>query len=158
VRADAFRAEAARADALRAIEALPGIVRVSPNAQSGSLLIEYEVGLAVPEHICEAIAAAAGLAGVVDAATDPADRVPPARVLVSAVRGLNEVARELTGGRADLSDLVPAAMTAAAAYSFARSKHERMPRWDNLLWWSYGMFLDWHRRDVAKRARGTHAP
>ena len=37
-----------------------------------------------------------------------------------------------------------AALGAAAAYSAMEHKGSRMPRWDNLLWWSYSVFVQWN--------------
>ncbi len=133
------------------VEGIFGVTAVDHTPLTGSLLIRYEPGLAEPGLIAARIAEAAGLSGVVDDATDRGRRVDPAAVVVSTVRAANTVARELTGGRADLSVIVPAALASAAVVSFTRSS-DRMPRWDNLLWWSYSMFLDWHRlRQVAAR-------
>jgi hypothetical protein len=64
------------------------------------------------------------------------------------VQELNSIAAELTGYRADLRSLVPAGLAALSAYSFAVSKEPRLPRWDNLLWWSYSIFLNHHRREI----------
>ena len=52
----------------------------------------------------------------------------------------NEVVRAFAGDRADLKLLVPAALAGAAVVSFF--KRPVLPRWDNLLWWSYSTFRD----------------
>ena len=139
VRAEAFLGEASDdsvvADVRAAIEGIPGVTGMTHNPQTGSLLIHYEPGLAEPGLIAERIADAAGLDGVVDDASDRSRRVEPATVLV------------------------PAALASVAAYSFAKSDNDRMPRWDNLMWWSYSMFLDWHRlRMVSTRTEGRTVP
>ena len=163
VRAEAFLGEASDdsvvADVRAAIEGIPGVTGMTHNPQTGSLLIHYEPGLAEPGLIAERIADAAGLDGVVDDASDRSRRVEPATVLVRTVKALNGATREITGGRADLTVLVPAALASVAAYSFAKSDNDRMPRWDNLMWWSYSMFLDWHRlRMVSTRTEGRTVP
>jgi hypothetical protein len=76
--------------------------------------------------------------------------VQPAMALIDGVRGLNEITSQVTGGRADLRVVVPAALAGLAAYSFSREKM-RLPRWDNLLWWSYSIFTALHENDVLHR-------
>jgi hypothetical protein len=150
VRADAFRsaepgnaAERARA----ALEVEPGITAVSHKPRTGSLLVEYQPGLADPEAILVRIAGAAGLDPPIDdASTRPRE---PALVAIDAARELNDIVHEITGFQTDLRTLVPAGMAALAAYSFVAGKHERMPRWDNLAYWSYAIFSQLHGREIA---------
>jgi len=53
----------------------------------------------------------------------------------------------VTGGRADLRGIVPAALAGLAIYSFIEEKN-RMPRWDNLLYWGFNIFTLLHRREI----------
>jgi hypothetical protein len=39
-------------------------------------------------------------------------------------------------------------MAALAAYSFVFHPDARLPRWDNLLYWSYNIFSQLHRREI----------
>jgi hypothetical protein len=150
VRADAFRENAELAAAIRAsLEALPGITRVVHNVQTGSLLIEYEAGHAEPDAIVERIAEAANLVSPFDPSRMLAPR-GPARSLIDGVRGLNDVAKEISGGQADLRIAVPTALAGLAAASFVFDKNPpRWPRWDNLLYWSYQIFMQLHAREIA---------
>jgi hypothetical protein len=145
VRAEAFR-EGDAADRVRAaLDAEPGITAVSHNPRTGSLLVEYQPGHADPEAVLARIAAAAGLA-----MPDEGARLrprEPAVVAIDAARELNDLVGEITGHRADLRSLVPLGMTALAAYSFFNGK-DPLPRWDNLLYWSYNIFTQLHRREI----------
>ena len=155
VRADAFRRrEGADPDAVgrarAALDALPGIAQVSHNGRTGSLLVEYEPGLVQPEVILRRITAAANLDMPSD---DPSPRGrEPALVAIDTAREINDLVAELAGYRTDLRGLVPAGMAAMAVYSFAFHKDARLPRWDNLLYWSYNIFSQLHRREIEGRA------
>jgi hypothetical protein len=162
VRADVLRssqehsAEALAAQVREALEGVSGIRSVAHNARTGSLLVEYEPGLLEPDVIATRIAEIAGLVSPFDPrAARPVFR--PASAVIDGTRGLNAIAEELTGGRADLRAIVPAALAGAAAVSFLFGKGPRLPRWDNLMWWSYSVFASLHARDIA-RASGTQAP
>jgi hypothetical protein len=150
VRAGAFR-EGDAVDRVRAaLDGEPGISAVSHNERTGSLLIEYEPGLADAEAILSTIAAAAGL-------DPPADEGPavvkkPALIAIDAAREANEIVAELTGYKTDLRTLVPMGLAAMAVYSAAASKHELLPRWDNLLYWSYNIFCHLHGREIQQSA------
>ena len=156
-----MRAEVLRDDGdlvtgiIEALEGVPGVVRVTHNAKTGSLLVEYEPGHVEPDAIAERIAKAAHLISPFDPrAARPIFR--PASALIDGTRELNAIANEITGGRVDLRSVFPAALAGAAAYSFAFGKGPRLPRWDNLLWWSYSVFASLHARDIARS--GTTPP
>jgi hypothetical protein len=148
VRADAFRTEGAAIDRVRdAIEARPGITRLSHNARTGTLLVEYQPGLAEPDDVLEHVADAAGLERPGRDAIRALGRTP-ALLAVEAARELNAITAELTCSRADLRGIVPAALAALSVYSFVVQKDARLPRWDNLLYWSYNVFFSLHRREI----------
>jgi hypothetical protein len=145
VRAEAFQ-DAATVDAVRAaLDAEPGITSVAHNARTGSILVEYEPGLAGAEGILLRIASAACL------------EMPPddgryhgrgaANVTIGAARELNGAVNELTGGRADLRALVPAGLAALSMVALVRNG-ATLPRWDSLLYWSYNIFQQLHRREI----------
>jgi Heavy metal associated domain 2 len=146
VRATTFREGEAANRVQRALDMEPGITAVSHNAKTGSLLIEYQPGLAEPESILYAIAEAAGLEMPSD--DGGARRREPALVAIDTVREVNSIVHEVTGYRADLRTIVPAGMAALAAYSFVANREARLPRWDNLLYWSYNIFSQLHRREI----------
>jgi hypothetical protein len=162
VRAEAFR-EGDAADRVRAaLDAEPGITAVSHNPRTGSLLVEYEPGHAEPEPILARIASTARLA-MPDEGVRPNLR-EPAIVAIDAARELNDLVHEVTGQKADLRALVPAGMAALAVYAFIYGEGERLPRWDNLLYWSYNAFTQLHRREIEEsgalrgRERGPADP
>jgi len=150
VRAEAFRQGDVAGHVREAALALPGVVRVEHNARSGSVLVEYEPGMAEPDALLAEVAAAGNLAPCDDGAL--ARMRSPALVAVGAVQELNAIAGELTGQRADLRALVPAGLVALTAYSLLRGTEPRLPRWDNLLWWSYSVFMNHHRDEIEASA------
>ena len=129
------------------LDAIPGIVSVKYTAQTGSLLVEYEPGHADADDIILRIAEAADLAPPLDEAALQARRARPALIAIGATRELNRLTEEVTGGRADLRAIVPAALAGLAIYSFVEEKN-RMPRWDNLLYWGFNIFTMLHRREI----------
>jgi hypothetical protein len=158
VRAASLRDNAALAERItRALEGIPGISQVTHNPKTGSVLVAYEPGLVEPDAIALRMAETAELISPFDPrAAKPVPR--PASALIEGARELNAIAQELTGGRADLRSIVPAALAGAAAYSFAFGKVHRLPRWDNLLWWSYSVFASLHARDIAIATDGASDP
>ncbi len=129
------------------LDAVAGIVSVKYTAQTGSLLVEYEPGLADADVIILRIAEAADLDPPLDEATLRERRARPALLAIGATRELNKLTEEVTGGRADLRSIVPAALAGLAVYSFIEEKN-RMPRWDNLLYWGFNIFTLLHRREI----------
>jgi hypothetical protein len=150
VRAAVLRDNAPLAERIsRALDSVPGVSQVTHNPRTGSVLVAYEPGLAEPDAIALRIADAAQLISPFDPrAAKPIAR--PAGALIEGTRELNAIAHDLTGGRVDLRSIVPAALAGAAAYSFAFGKGPRLPRWDNLLWWSYSVFASLHAGEIAK--------
>jgi hypothetical protein len=147
VRADAFRLRPEVLDRVRdAIEGLPGITRFSPGRRTGSLLIEYQPGLVEPDDVVTRIAEAADMDWLGEGSVRA--RYEVGLLAVGVARELNDITMELTGSRADLRVLVPTAIAALGAYSFAYGKEPRLPRWDNLLYWSYNIFVSLHRREI----------
>jgi hypothetical protein len=168
VRADALRAsgkeEDETADALDlarrirdAMERLAGITRTAHNARTGSLLVEYEPGLVEPDAIVLLVAETAGLASPFDPAAQRFKGAPPSEIAIETVRELNAIVYELTGWRADLRAIVPASLAALGAYSFVVKKDDRLPRWDNLLYWSYNIFTQLHQREIRRKSEIAHA-
>jgi hypothetical protein len=154
VRADVFRAGGSIGEDVReATLGIPGVTRFEHNVRTGSILIQYEPGLAEPDAILLQVARAAGIAPCADDAL--ARTKAPALIAIDAMHELNAIASELTGHKADLRALVPAGLAALSAYSWITSKEPRIPRWDNLLWWSYSVFVDRHREEIA-RSRDEH--
>jgi hypothetical protein len=146
VRAEAFRDDAAVELVRLALDAETGISSVTHNAKTGSLLIMYQPGLAQPETILRIVAASANLEMPLDdGRITPRE---PALVAIDAAREVNEMVYELADRRVDLRSLVPAGMAALAAYSFVFHPDTRLPRWDNLLYWSYNIFSQLHRREI----------
>ncbi len=150
LRASVFRAETDALVRVRArLDALPGVAAVEHNARTGSLLIHYEPGMVEPDDVVEAVAKAAELDPPRERVRDPRQ---PALVAIGVTRELNAAVTLLTGGRADLKTLVPAAMVGLGAYSFVAGKGPRLPRWDNLVYWGYQIFTGLHREEIERGA------
>jgi hypothetical protein len=153
VRAEAFRADGA--DALQraraAAERQPGVRKVEANTLTGSLLVEYSPGSVEPGAILAALTAAAGLSGVIDSDAARRSRPDAAVLVASAVRKVDSILGEVSGGRAHLRTLFPAALLVGAAVTIMRQGGA--PRWENLAYWSYAIFRDLNR-EVLTEAEG----
>jgi hypothetical protein len=121
-------------DALRRI---PAVTRVTHNRETGSVLVEYTPGTIEPDALLSAIALAAGAPGVVDEAFLKKRSADAAMEIIKTARMANGIARQVSGGH-DAGVLVPAALFAGAIWSFVRAPV--LPRWDNLLYWSWTVF------------------
>jgi len=156
MRADAFiDARELAARVMEALAAMPGVRGSQHTARTGSVLVEYTPGLVEPDSILSVAAETAGLDGIIDEMLEGRPPVDAAGIVIETVRGVDRVTRELTGGRANLPLLVPTALAGAAVYSLVKDLNgPRFPRWDNLAWWAYSAFLQWHRSEI-ERARTT---
>jgi hypothetical protein len=129
------------------LDEVPGILSVKYTAQTGSLLVEYEPGHADADDIILRIAEGADLEPPLDEAALRERRARPALLVIGATKELNKLTEEITGGRTDLRGLVPTALAGLAVYSFIQEK-QRLPRWDNLLYWSFNVFTMLHRKEI----------
>ena len=151
VRATVFEKDAPALVAVRArLDALAGIVEVAHTATTGSLLIVYQPGMVEPDTIVAVVAEAAELDLPRD---EPRDPRRPALIAIGVGHELNAAVEELTGRRANLATIVPAALAGFAAFSWLKHEDSRLPRWDNLLYWSWSVFRDLNRRSIAEAAR-----
>jgi Heavy metal associated domain 2 len=146
VRADKFRVDEETVRLVReGLDRFRGVTRTEHNLRTGSILIEYQPGVAEPEAILAFVADTADLDRYAPRIAPP---VEPGLIAIEAVREINAISLELTGKRMDLRTLVPAGLAALGAYAFLEQRGERLPRWDNLLYWSYNMFTLLHRREI----------
>jgi Heavy metal associated domain 2 len=152
MRADAFRYDEPLARV--AAEAQPGVERVATNGFTGSLLVEYVPGRVEPGAILAAVADAAGLAGVVDADTLRRNAPDPAIGIIRAVKKVDALLREVSGGRARLGTVVPGVLLATAMVQLLR--HPVSPRWDNLAYWGYSIFRDLHLNHIIREEADTN--
>lgn len=132
------------------LDTLLGILEVTHAKATGSLLITYEPGIVEPDEIIVQVADAAELDPPREKVRDPRK---PALVAIGVGRELNAAVEVLTGHRADLRSIVPAAMAGLAAYAWMQQGGQRLPRWDNLLYWSYNIFIGLHRKEIDESAR-----
>ncbi|MDF2697255.1 MAG: hypothetical protein K0S65_5638 [Labilithrix sp.] len=138
VRAEAFVGSAPCAEKARTeLVRMHGVSSVAHDARTGSLLVEYE-----PRDINanELLARIEELSGL-----DLVDDVPPpgsaSLRIRQFMRRLDSTTRSFTDNRLDLSVLVPGGLVGVAVYSFFKSSHTRLPRWDSLAYWAYSIFV-----------------
>jgi hypothetical protein len=138
------------ADRVRSIlESMPGVRNVRHNTRTGSLLVEYDPGMADANALVSRIANAAGLGEPLSPREARRMRRGPARATIDVAREINALTYELTGWRSDLRFIAPVALAGAAAYSLVTNKpNSRLPKWDTLLWYSYNVFTALHSREI----------
>lgn len=139
LRADVFVDANGAAEEVRlALEGVDGVRSVRHAPATGSLLVAYDPARIEANRVIALVAGAAGLDDVVDGdRRDPADL---AGAVVEAARAANAAVVEASGGRTDLRGVISAALAGASVVSlFTKANGPAMPRWDNLLWWSYSI-------------------
>jgi hypothetical protein len=134
-------------------ESTAGFRGWSHRAPTGSIVIRYRPGAVDPDALLERIAEAVGLDGLEHDGGDRLQRADLVDRVLDGIQGLNRLAGEATGGRADLRELVPATLGVVALVSFALNagRGGRLPRWDNALWFCYRVFGQWHGNEIAAR-------
>jgi Heavy metal associated domain 2 len=138
------------ADRVRStLEGSAGVRNIRHNARTGSLLVEYDPGMADANALVLKIANAAGLGEPLSPREARRLRRGPARAAIDIAREANALTYELTGWRSDLRFIAPVALAGAAAYSLIKNEpNSRLPKWDTLLWYSYNVFTSLHVREI----------
>ncbi len=133
-----------------AAETTPGFRRWSHDPKTGSILVEYDPAAVDVDGMLRRLASAAGLRGVVnDIREPPRDREQLVNAFLDQIEAVNRLVGRATGGRADLRELVPAALVAISVVSFViHDDRGRLPPWNSALYHSYRVFMHWHRREV----------
>ena len=134
-----------------ALEGKPGLIRVGHDARTGGLLIEYEPGLVEPDALMQRVAEALRLSPPPfgrEVRRRPADLA----WLVEATRRLDAATQEATGHRLELRAVVPLALIGVAITSFIAQSGQRLPRWDNLVFWSLSLGAQLYRNDFTRAA------
>jgi len=158
IRADAFlRPEDGSpvvAAARTAAESASGFHSWNLNPKTGSVVIEYDPGALDADDLLKHIAKNAGFHGVEIATRRKVNRQEVVSSFLNGVEDVNQVFRQLTGGRADLRELTPLALAAVSVVSFVLADNRgRLPEWSGALYHSYRVFMHWHRREVRTRER-----
>jgi len=153
LRSHAFERDPALGSALvRWLREQPGVRRVRSNAATGAVLVTYDLSLTNAGALLEAIAGRSRLAV---AGPEAKPHEPPVQTVFDAASALDRRVLEWSGGRFDLGFIVPVALGVGAVGSLLFSRHERIPRWDNLLYWSVHFFRVLNRDRL--QAAGAHA-
>ena len=136
---------------------VPGIEQVEANPVTGSVLIEYdpEGPVAFP-----ALVAAAKRLGILPARMDPSQVLAlltsplpaaekkhherPYQIVDRGFHRLNEKVYHLTGGTADLRDLIPLGLLGLALSGMLRGKRATRLTWFPLLWYAFQSFRTFH--------------
>ncbi|HMK86211.1 MAG TPA: hypothetical protein VK437_09670 [Steroidobacteraceae bacterium] len=158
IRAEAFlEAEAGSpivTSAQAAAKTFPGFRSWSLNPRTGSVVLQYEPGTVEPDDLLQHIAKCAGFRGVEISTRSKPNRRDLTSSFLDSVQKVNRTVGELTGERADLRELVPAALVAVSAVSFiVNDERSRLPHWFGALYRSYRIFYQWHRREIRTRER-----
>jgi len=137
-----------------AAESVAGFRSWSLNPKTGSVVIEYDPGAVEPDDLLKHIAKCAGFRGVEVATRTKMNRQELVSGFLNTMEDINHVFDQLTGGRADLRELAPAALAAVSVVSFLLNQNRgRLPEWSGALYHSYRVFMHWHRREVRTRER-----
>jgi hypothetical protein len=149
-----------------AAETALGFRSWSHNPKTGSVVVEYDSATLDADDLLKRIAKSAGFRGVETSTGRKRNRQELVSAFLDSVQGVNQVVGQLTGERADLRELVPLTLLALSVVSFVLDKDRgRLPDWNNTLYHSYRVFMQWHRREVRTRerdarqneeARGSH--
>jgi hypothetical protein len=134
------------ADASVALRGIVGVRDVRASAETGSMLVTYAPEVVAADAIAEAVSRNTGIAIGTDE-PKPGDEDRLAYIAIDVVREVNTFVQDLTHHRADLRVLVPATLAALSALSLAE-RGARLPSWDNLLYWSYSIFLSVNGREI----------
>lgn len=144
------------AAARTAAEAVPGFRSWSLNPKTGSVVVQYDPGTIEPDDLLRHIAKSAGLRGVEIATSRKMNREELVSGFLDTVQDINQVASQLTGERADLRELVPAALAAVSVVSLVLNEDRGLlPFWSSALYHSYRVFMHWHRPEVRTRERAA---
>jgi len=137
-----------------AAETVPGFRSWSLNPKTGSVVVEYDPGTIEADDLLNHIAKSAGFRGVEIATSNKMNRQELVSAFLDAVQDVNQVVSQLTGNRADLREVVPAALAAVSVVSFMLNEDRgRLPQWSSALYRSYRVFMHWHRPEVRTRER-----
>jgi hypothetical protein len=131
------------------LDGMTGVLNAAFTRSTGSVLVLYEPGIVEPDEIVAEIADAADLDLPGPETRDPRR---PALIAIGVAEELDAAVQELSGRRVDLASLVPAALAGLAAFSWFRHPETRLPRWDNLAYWSFNVFTLLNRREIDARA------
>ena len=113
----------------------PGVRGARPDASTGSILVSYDASRIEVGELLVAIATRAHLVVV-----EREPRAAPAGRIFAAVRAVDSLVLDVSGGRIGLGIAFPTALGLGSVASFLVSPHARAPRWDNLLWWGLQAF------------------
>jgi len=141
--------------AINAAQATPGCRKCTHNSKTGSLVLEYAPGDFDIDQVVERIAKKSGLNGVVVDIHSNLHRKELLNGLFDSVEEVNRIIADATDHRADLRELIPAALAVTSAVSFVLGEHRgpRMPTWDSALYRGYRIFMQWHKKEVGEREK-----
>jgi hypothetical protein len=139
-----------------AAESVPGFRSWSLKPKTGSVVVEYAPGTIEPDDLLKHIAKSAGFRGVEISTSSKMNRQELVSGFLDFVQDVNGVASQLTGERADLRELVPAALAAISVVSLVLNEDRGLlPFWSSALYHSYRVFMQWHRPEVRTRERAA---
>lgn len=160
IRADVLGSTAEDSSAVATVKAavaeLPGYRAWSHRPRTRSAVVEYDPAVIEADDLLQLIAKRMGLRGVERATRRKRSRQELVGAFLDAVHAGNRIVGRMTGGRADLREVVPAALAVVSVVSFVQHERRgRLPRWNSALYHSYRIFMQWHRREVRALERAA---
>jgi Heavy metal associated domain 2 len=161
IQADAFSRPAEDSSVVAAAQtaaaALPGYRSWSQHPRTRSAVVQYDPEVIEADDLLQYIVKELGLRGVVHATSGTKrSRREVVGALLDAVQAGNEIVSQMTGERADLREVVPAALAVVSVVSFViHERRGRLPRWNSALYHGYRIFMQWHRREVRAREKAA---
>lgn len=138
-------------------ERAEGFRKWSHSPKTGSIVIEYEPGNFDPDRLLARIAKRAGFQSVIVDVRNKGHRKDLVNGVLNSVREVNQIVSQSMGNKADLREVVPAALVGVSIVSFllGDKRGGRLPRWDSALYRSYRIFMQWHRKEVRDREKAA---
>ena len=141
-------------DAQAAAEAFSGYRSWTYNPRTGSVVVEYDPDICEPDDLLSHIVKSVGLQGVVNSSKGKMNRQELVSAFLNSVEDVNQIVSHLTGNRADLRELVPAALAITSVVSWVYYDDlGRLPPWYSTLYRSYRVFMQWHRKEIRTREK-----
>lgn len=126
------------------------------NPKTGSVVVEYDPDMVEADDLLNHIARSAGLAVGQGSDSGKMNRQELVSGFLDTVQGVNQIASQLTGERADLREIVPVALAAISVVSLVLNEDRGiLPFWSSALYHSYRVFMHWHRPEVRTRERAA---
>jgi hypothetical protein len=121
----------------------PGVLQVSVNPATGSVLLHYDIGI---EDFNERLAEHAGRQQLFTLRIDKSvEKTKPKHAIISLLEELRESTLRETGGMIDIKEIFPLAIGLYDLFFVKRSRNT--PLWLTLLMFSFSSYIDLHKAE-----------